>query len=576
MELAADIRRHLANEPITARPDSITYRTSKFLRRHWGPATAAALVIAGLTAGLYEINRERVISQRRFSDVRQLAGKLLDLDVQVRELPGSTAARQTLVNTALEYLRRLSTDVRGDPDLALEVGNAYMRVARVQGVPISPSLGQMDQAEQSLRIADQFIQSVLKAEPGNRTALLRSAQIAHDRMILARFRNDPDAALEFAKKSAGWLEKYQARKGDEAESSAILNTYLNVADQFNNDDELDEALRLCQRATEIAATFNRPAQKGNFLRISAVIFRKQGDLDHALTAIQESVKLLDPGTAWMTQGGQTKNFVLALVDEGKVLGEDDAPNLGRWEEATKSLEHAYQIADELAHRDPNDHSSLGDLATAAIPLGGILRHSDPARALEIYDHILHLLAGASGDLHLERFEVRLLAGSSYPLRKLGRRDEARRRIEGALERLKQQKSYPAAEIDLGSGTEDALRALADHEAETGNLRGAAEGYDDLLSRIVPKEKDVEFNVEDAVRLSNLCSSAAALHRGRGEPGKASVLEARRLAIWRVWDSKLPNNPFIHRQLEAASGYRPPAALIDPVVSKLVTLTTVVG
>ena len=178
--LADDLHRYLKHEPISARPDTITYRTSKFLRRHWLPVAAAAIIIASLAAGLYEVNRERVISQRRFSDVRQLAGKLLEIDVQVRELPGSSKTRQFIVNTALEYLQRLSADVGGDPDLALEVGNAYMLVARVQGVPTAPTLGQMDQAEQNLHIANGFIQSVLKGQPDNRTACLLYTSDAAD------------------------------------------------------------------------------------------------------------------------------------------------------------------------------------------------------------------------------------------------------------------------------------------------------------------------------------------------------------------------------------------------------------
>ena len=65
----------------------------------------------------------------------------------MRGLPGSVAARQLIVNTSLEYLGRLADDARGDPELALDVGTAYMRVARVQGIPISPNLGQLEQAD---------------------------------------------------------------------------------------------------------------------------------------------------------------------------------------------------------------------------------------------------------------------------------------------------------------------------------------------------------------------------------------------------------------------------------------------
>jgi serine/threonine protein kinase len=549
-ELAADIRRYLSNEPVEAHPASAWYRGRKFLRRYRVPVAAGALVVASLAAGLYIANRERTIAQRRFQDVRELANKLFEIDVQARELPGSTKTRQLIVDTSLEYLRRLTADVRGDPGLALEVGNAYMRVARVQGVPISPTLGQMDQAEQNLRIAEGFIQSVLKAQPGNRTAILRSAQIAHDQMILARFRNHGDEAFELAKKSEEWLEKFHAVKGDEPEATAILNTYLNVADQFKSADELDEALRVCRRGSEIATIFNRPSHKGDFLWVSALVYQRRGDLDEALTAIQESVKLLDPGAEWLSKGGQTRNFQLALVYEGRILGEDNSVSLGRPEEAVQVLDRAFRSADEYVHRDPNDHSSRGNLAMAGISMANILRHTDARRALDIYDHTLRHLAEAQNDVHLQRFEVNLLAGSSYALRQLGRGSEARQRLEAALERLKQLKFYPADKIDLGSEAADTLRALADFEADNGNLPRAIEMYQKLLTQIEPTESDPEFNLEDAVHLSTICNSAAILYRRSRHVDQASALEARRLEVWRRWDRKLPNNPFVRRQLAA--------------------------
>jgi len=51
-------------------------------------------------------------------------------------------------------------------------------------------------------------------------SLQRAAQVAHDRMILARFNHRYEEALELAKDSAGWLEKCHAGKGDEAASPA--------------------------------------------------------------------------------------------------------------------------------------------------------------------------------------------------------------------------------------------------------------------------------------------------------------------------------------------------------------------
>ena len=547
-ELAADIRRYLQNEPVHAHPPGVWYRGYKFLRRYKVPVAAVLLVLASLVAGLYTANRERMIAQRRFQDVRELANKLFDIDVQARELPGSTKTRQLIVDTALEYLRRLTADVQGDPGLALEVGNAYMRVARVQGVPISATLGQMDQAEQNLRIADGFIQSVLRAQPGNRIAMLRAAQVAHDQMILARFKSRSEEAFEDAKKSAAWLDKFHAGKGDEAESSAILNTYFNVADEFKGLGEFDDALRVSSRGTEVAKLFHRQSQEGNFLIVSALVYQKRGNLDQALSDIQQSVKLLDPGPDWITQGGQTANFQHALVYQGRILGEDNSSNMGRPAEAVKSLEQAFQIADAFVHRDLNDHSSRGNLAMAGISMGDILRHSAPRRALEIYDHTLRHLAEAPGDTHLERFEVNLLAGSSYALRRLGRREEAKRRLADAMDHLKRLGLYPSDKIDLESEAEVTLRAIADDQADSGNVTAAIDQYQNLLNRVDPVETDPDFNAEDAVHLSTICSSLAALHSRAGHADQAAALDNRRAEIWRQLDRKLPNNPFVQRQL----------------------------
>lgn len=549
---ADDIRDFLESRPVRARSGNAWYHARKFVRRYWMPVAAAALVIATLSAALFAVNRERAIAQRRFSDVRQLANKLFDIDVQARELPGSTKTRQLIVDTALEYLRRVTAGVAvaKDPELALEVGNAYMRVARVQGVPISPSLGQMEPAGNNLRLADGFIQSVLRAQPSNRTAMLRAAQVAHDRMILAQYTGHPEEALAFARIAASWLDKFNAGERDQAEASAIFNTYLNVADRFQSEDQFDEALRLCNRATALAAALNRPPQRGTFLWVSAKILQQRGDLDPALRDIQESVRLLDPGPAWVTKGGQAHNFQLALVYEGRILGDPNSVSLGRPREALPPLDHSFRIADEFVHRDLNDHNSRGGLAMAAITMAAILRRSDAARALEVYDHTLRHLAETPGDQHLQRFEISLLAGSSYALRSLGRRADARQRLDAAFQRMQQLKIYPADKIDPGSQADEALQARAADEAGANHLGAAIAGYRQLLDRIQPAGS--KSSLEDAVRLSNIYNAASALSQRDGDAVRASQLQARRLDLWRAWETRLPGNPFVLRQIAAKS------------------------
>ena len=47
-ELADDIQNYLDGEPLIAGPESSAYRVKKFVRKHAGSVTSAALMIAGI------------------------------------------------------------------------------------------------------------------------------------------------------------------------------------------------------------------------------------------------------------------------------------------------------------------------------------------------------------------------------------------------------------------------------------------------------------------------------------------------------------------------------------------------
>jgi serine/threonine protein kinase len=548
---ATDIRAFLESRPVEARSGNAWYRTRKFLRRYWVPVIAAGLVIASLSAGLYVANRERAIAQRRFQDIRQLSNKLFDIDLQARQLQGSTSTRQLIVDTSLEYLRRLAADAHGDPELALEMGNAYMRVARVEGVPTSPNLGQMDRADRDLQVAEGLVHSVLVSQPANRTALLRSAQIDHDRMILAFFKGHRDEALALARKSEKSLEEFHARKGDEPEAQPVLATYLNLAHQYVRSEQLDDALRICDRAIQMGLLLNIQSYIGNFYWVKAEVFQNRGDPDAALKAVRESLRLLDPGIDKIGQGQQTMGFVQALSLEGKILGQDSVVSLGRYEEAAASLGRSFTIIDGFVHRDTNDQFSRNRLADAGVNLGDVLRHFDARRSLDIYDHTLRHLAEVRNNTAFRRFEVSALAGSSYSLRRLGRPADARGRLDAAFERLRQLKLYPAEKVETGSEAEDALRALAEYEVGTGNFRRATELYQNILDLTETTNSKPENSLTDALDRSSIYRAMSALLGRAAKADLASALEARDRDLWQQWDRKLPNNAFVHRQLESA-------------------------
>ncbi len=138
---ADDLRRFLAQRPVRARPDTVGYRASKFMRRNRLGVAAAALVVTALVVGLgiaawqAQVARtEKAKAVVRFNEVRQLARSVLfDYHDAIAVLPGSTAVRELLVSDALQYLDRLSNAVEEDQTLLRELADAYEKVAAVQG-----------------------------------------------------------------------------------------------------------------------------------------------------------------------------------------------------------------------------------------------------------------------------------------------------------------------------------------------------------------------------------------------------------------------------------------------------------
>jgi serine/threonine protein kinase len=71
--LAADLRRHLADEPVIAGPPSAKYRVGKFVKRNRLAVTAAAVVVAVLLAGIAGTTWGLVSAQKRAQELEQVA-----------------------------------------------------------------------------------------------------------------------------------------------------------------------------------------------------------------------------------------------------------------------------------------------------------------------------------------------------------------------------------------------------------------------------------------------------------------------------------------------------------------------
>src|SRR5262245_21413229 len=153
-QLAEDIDAYRAGLPVRARPDTIGYRAQKFVGRHRFASAFAGLTVLFLVAGVAVSTWQASVARRRFNDLRQLAHTVVfDVNDTLSAIPGTTAARKLVVETALHYLDRLGRDNLSDPQLREELAAAYVRIGEVQGGAFLANLGDSAGALESFRKA---------------------------------------------------------------------------------------------------------------------------------------------------------------------------------------------------------------------------------------------------------------------------------------------------------------------------------------------------------------------------------------------------------------------------------------
>jgi tetratricopeptide (TPR) repeat protein len=302
---------------------------------------------------------------------------VFELDRDIQNLPGSTAARQRLISASLEYLEGLASSAYGDLDLAQEMADGYERVAKVQGVPTNLNLGQFDKAESSLKKADAFIEIVLTSRPQSRQALLTASNISHDRMILAQSEHRRQDALAYARKSSDRVEALLRLEGlSDSERADATKTYANIALAYLNMHLYSEGIRYAKRSVDLSRSLSPRARYGlslsTGLSLLANALRYQGDLEGALSTIQEARSIAEK-SVYTNDTVRMIDLYGILYREGLILGEERGINLNRPEDAIEPLQQAFDLTESAARKDANDYTSRSREATCGTHLANILR-----------------------------------------------------------------------------------------------------------------------------------------------------------------------------------------------------------
>ncbi len=551
-QLSEDIRRYLDGLPIVARADTIVYRTRKFVRRHWlglAAAVSLALALAGGTAvSLYQAR----IAETRFQQVRKLANRFLfDFYDQIRNLPGSTAAREMVVATALEYLDSLSKDAQNDPDLQWELAKAYERVGEVQGDPGGPSLGQTKAAHESYKKSAAMQQELVDRGYADTSRRQSLSQAYGHVMTTARLVGTPEEALSAAERA---VEHAQAVSDEFAAGArvSLMMVQLDMGEPLKSIETgraIVSAL-LPQSQADVSWTRARQILARAYLNIGRSAHRA-ARFEEAADGYQQAIRLREQRLADpVLDTLNARDLVLAYHGAGDVLGADDRFSLGRPLEAEVFYRKALDLAERLAATDSKNATARMELVRSIGKWAAVTEGTNPAEALRQYRRALDLAESVLPE-GPDRQALRGYAYSSIgsAAARLGRRAEARESLEQSQAiwdaRLAARPNSPAALSDVA----DIHLEFA--ELERGDPRAAIPHYRrslaaaDQAAAVVPKDFAVAFR-----QVTALEGLARALD-STGQAAEVKGARQRLVELWTKWNGLQPGSAFIQNRLRDA-------------------------
>ena len=395
-ELARDVRHYLAGEPIDAKRDSGWYVLRKTMRRYRlaiGVAAAFVLLLSASAIALLfmygNVNRlweharaeaevaqqqrdkavaAEALARERFDDLRGLAHVFIfDVHDKIKDLAGSTPARQLLVTTATKYLDGLRKSAGDDPDLLRELAVAYLTVGDVQGGSGVSNIGDIDGALASFEKARELFELAGKLDTSNAIVHRRNAVVAMNRIADAySVKGELTRAIELYRDALKMSEALLAdREGDIQALRDVSLSYSRLGEMLAQQPQpetslpyLEKALALARQVAETEEGRQRyPFDVSVGLHKLAHLNIRLGRNEQALgyfkdiLSICETVSAAEPDNAPARRG-------MGVAYDGIARS---LMNLDREEEAIEYMRKALRISEDLAAADALDVQAQRDL-----------------------------------------------------------------------------------------------------------------------------------------------------------------------------------------------------------------------
>ncbi len=540
--LAADIRRHLRNEPVEASPPSATYRLGRLIRRNRGVFAAGAAIvvllvagIAGTSVGLVRALRAEAVARSEAERARIAAGRAattadLLTDALAGVGPSVAQGRDTaLLEEVLQRAeQRIASDLPDEPEIEAPLRRTLAATYYQMGL--------FEKAQENSRRALELYREMHPGDHPDRAACLNSLGLALEA------RSCDDEAEVFYRASLAMRERLDREDDDDAEAEALRN----LATLLTFQDRSAEARDLLERALRKLERFHGGADHSdNATVINALgnLERRDGNLElargHYAAALAMHRRVLDPrhpfiATDLRNLGGlleelgetQAAEDLLreAIALDRVVLGDhaDLAASLsflgellrdqGRFADAEPILHEAVEVARRTLRPDhPEIARHLTSLAIC-VSSGG-----DPERALELHRKALKIDESAAGGLPDRTVTTR--NNIAYCLMDLGRLDEAEEVFRQAV--ADQQKLTPEGSEKLATLLNNLGRCLRQQE----NLAEATR----VFERVLAVRRDLHGAAHPSI--ANTLNDLGSVYAGRQELDRAETLKRDAVAMY---------------------------------------------
>jgi serine/threonine-protein kinase len=286
-ELADDIRRYLAGEPVQAHPDSSLYRVRKFVGRHGLGVTAAGVALAAILVASGVAVWQAREARQSASDMAEV-NKFL-LDVLKYSDPYSSGGELSLAEAVDLGVKAIDRRFAGRPELS---------------APLRHTLGYSMVSRDSLELADQQLTMALAEATdayGPDAKLTLDVREAIAQLRIAQGRTDEAESLLQALLS-------DIESGTHAETSMHGLVLNNLGKLYMDGEKYAQAKRLFDRAAQLPP----PAPGTATADYEAMLVANQAYAAHGLGELEQAERLYRQSIGMLEALGPGHSLQMAI------------------------------------------------------------------------------------------------------------------------------------------------------------------------------------------------------------------------------------------------------------------------